>query len=305
MVDENYVVGVDLGGTNFRLGLVNNKGKISNYVIESSNLLIDEKNTSLDNLVNYIQQYKNKFLAGKLSGIAIGFPSTVSKDKKTVYSTPNLSGFENVNVVDYFEQRFNVPAFINKDVNYLLKWDIENLNINTKEITLGFYIGTGFGNSIYINGDFLDGKNGVAGELGHIPVPHSRDLCGCGNSGCIEVYASGKALNKIREEHFTDTEIQDIFLRYSDNKIIKDFIEFLSVPVASEINIFDPDNIIIGGGVIGMSGFPRGYFEECIKAHTRKPYPFNSLNIRYSIQNQESGVLGAALYAFEKLKEKY
>ncbi|WP_315120386.1 allose kinase [uncultured Clostridium sp.] len=300
-MEKKFVIGIDIGGTNFRIGLVDEEGKIYNYAIESSQKLIGNDD-SLVNLKEYLSDYINRNLKGELKGISIGFPSTISKDKKTIYSTPNLKGFNNVNIVDYLEKELKVPTFLNRDVNCLLKWDMVSKGIEKEGVTLGFYIGTGFGNSISINGKFLDGKNGTAGELGHIPVLNSDKLCGCGNHGCIESYASGKRLNEIRSIYFKDTEIKDIFIKHRDEKVIVDFINCLSIPIATEINIFDPDNIIIGGGVINMDGFPKDLLEEYIYKHSRKPFPADNLEYIYSSQSQEAGVLGGAFNAFESLE---
>ncbi|MDF2922586.1 MAG: alsK [Paenibacillaceae bacterium] len=296
-------LGIDIGGTNFRIGLVNQHGTVAGYKVESSSVLAAAGNDSLENLVQYIGNYLAENRHGLLKGIAIGFPSTVSKDKTMVYSTPNLqlSGFENVNIAGYIGNRLKVPVFINKDVNFLLMHDLAGMNEEKKGITLGMYIGTGFGNSIWINGGLLDGKNGVAGELGHIPTLNARGICGCGNVGCAEVYASGAALRRLQEEFFPDTFIGDIFAEHSRDERIRQYVDGLTIPIATEINILDPDQIIIGGGIPAMRGFPSEYFEACIKRHVRKPYPAETLHIVYSDNKQEAGVIGAGLYAFQML----
>lgn len=302
MHKNNYVLGIDIGGTNFRLGLVTSEGELFSFVIQKSGILVSYDD-SLNNLIQAIRIYLENNLDGNLLGIAIGFPSAISKDRKTVYSTPNLRGFDNVNIVTPLEEAFKVPVFLNKDVNYLLQYDIVQKKLESADIVLGFYIGTGFGNSIYINDKFLEGKNGVAGEVGHIPVFKNKAACGCGNEGCIEVFASGKRLREIRDEYFNETDIEDIFTKHNNEEIIIEFIEALSIPIATERNILDPDYIIIGGGVLQMKDFPIKAFEKFIFKHTRKPYPADNFNILYSTQNQSTGVVGSAYYAFKKINK--
>lgn len=299
---NKYVLGIDIGGTNFRLGLVTKEGELHDFVIQRSNILVSENN-SVENLIKAINEYLVNKLDGDLLAISLGFPSTISKDKKIVYSTPNLKGFDNVNIVDPLQETFKVPIFLNKDVNSLLQYDIVQKHLEGNKVILGFYIGTGFGNSIYIDDNFLAGKNGVAGEVGHIPVLNSKELCGCNNEGCIEIYASGKRLNQIREEFFKDTDITEIFTKHKDTPIIEEFIEALSIPVATERNILDPDYIFIGGGILQMADFPFEKFEKYIYKHTRKPYPAETFNIIYSNEDQTAGVLGSTYYAFKKLSK--
>lgn len=301
MTINKFVLGIDIGGTNYRLGLVDNNGVINKFVIRSSSMFITHE-SSLLKLIESIKEYLLENLDGKLIGIGLGLPSTITKDRKIVLSTPNIPQFNNVNIVKPLEQEFNVPVYLNTDVNNLLLFDLIQKRIVDKEIVLGFYIGTGFGNSIYINNNFLDGKNGVAGELGHIPVLNSKKVCSCGNEGCIEIYASGKRLSEIKDENFKDTDISDIFIKHGNGPLIKEFINALSIPIATEINIFDPDCIIIGGGVIQMPSFPIEELEKNIFKYARKPYPAKELEIVYSDQDQKSGVIGAAYYVFKNLK---
>lgn len=300
-MDKNYVIGIDIGGTHFRLGMIDEDGDLYNFVVESSSIL-DTSDDPVKKLIDYIKIYMKNGTGGKLLAISIGFPSTVSKDRRVVYSTPNLKAFNNTDVVTPLEKNFNVPVFINKDVNYLLQYEIVRRNLVNPGIVIGVFIGTGYGNSIYINDHFLIGKNGVATELGHIPVAHVSDICGCGNVGCIETIASGKRLMEIRDLYFPETDISKIFVLHKNDPVILDFVDMLTIPVATEINIFDPDLVIIGGGVIQMEGFPREYFEACIYKHTRKPYPAQNLNISYSLEDNRAGVFGSAYYAFNKLK---
>lgn len=155
----------------------------------------------------------------------------------------------------------------------------------------------------YIDGHYLNGKNGVAGELGHIPVLNNLRKCSCGNNGCIEMLASGKRLEELKQIHFADTNIKQIFEKHWKDPIIKDFIMALSVPIATEINIFDPHHIIIGGGVVGMKNFPKKCLEKYICEHVRKPFQLVNLNILYAEFRQETGILGGAYYAYRKLKK--
>jgi len=297
-----YVIGIDIGGTHFRVGMVDENKQLYNFVRESSSIFYNGANP-VEILIEYLKTFiENNAKKDELLSISIGFPSTISKDRRVVYSTPNLNVFSNVDVVTPLEEAFNVPIFINKDVNYLLQYEIVQRNVADLGIIIGIFIGTGYGNSVYINGQFLIGKNGVATELGHIPVAHVTDICGCGNEGCIETIASGRKLEEIRKKYFPETSISEIFLRHREDPILLDFVDMLTIPVATEINIFDPDLVIIGGGVVNMEGFPREYFESCIYKHTRKPYPAQNLNISYSLEDKKAGVMGAAYYAFERLK---
>jgi allose kinase len=294
---KEYILSLDIGGTNLRIGMGARNYKLYNYTCEKNSLL------DLDDLKSYIAKNIKKNPIGSLIAIAIGFPSTVSKNKKIVYSSPNIEGFDNINVADPLENMFHVPVFIDRDVNFLLEYEIITRHLTNQGILLGFYIGTGFGNSIYINGQFLSGKNGVAAEIGHIPVLNNLLICNCGNEGCVETIASGKRLEELKQIHFADTNIKEIFKKHGENPILKDFVRAIAIPIATEINIFDPDHIIIGGGVIHMKNFPIQFLEKYIHKQVRKPFPELNLDISYAKSKQETGVLGGAYYVYERLKK--
>lgn len=296
---KDYVLGIDIGGTNFRIGLVSQNYEVEEFQIKP--ILELQKGDFIDNLLKYIKFYTDLYRE-KIKAIGIGFPSIVSKDKKYVYSTPNIKNLDNINVTDTLEKKLDIPVYINKDVNFLMLKDVKENNIENDKIAIGLYIGTGFGNAIYINGKIIEGKHGVAGELGHIPVLGSNEVCACGNTGCIEAHASGKALKKICEENFRETDIDNIFSEHRDTKIMEDFIDTLSIPIVTEINILDPDYIIIAGGVPIMKDFPMDKLKKSIYKRARKPYPAEDLNIIVSNHDQKSGILGAAYYIRSYMK---
>lgn len=300
-----YVIGIDVGGTNIRVGLVNENYELSDFVTEKSTSL-QSKQGAVDNLINLIKNYLAERNLGKeILAIAIGFPSTLDKTRRKILSTPNIEGIQNINMADVLEEKFGIPVFLEKDVNMLLLNDMFAAKMLGEGIVIGFYLGTGVGNAISINGELITGKNGVSAELGHIPMLNGKGRCGCGNIGCAEVYASGRRLQELLNEHFPDIFIGEIFEKCGDEPLIKEFVRNLAIPVATEINILDPNVIFIGGGLISMKGFPIKYFEQAIHDFARKPLPEQDLHFIYSKEGQESGVIGAGIYAYKQLgKEK-
>lgn len=302
LAENNYVLGIDIGGTNIRAGLVDANYNLSNFVIESSTQIMDP-NHAAEKLTLFIQKYLEEQGRDKnIAAISIGFPSTIDKSRKKVLSTPNIAGFDNLDIVDELEERLLIKTFINRDVNMLMMFDMYKGSVPDDGITAGFYLGTGLGNAISINGHLLIGKNGAAAELGHIPSRGHDDACGCGNRGCVETFASGKYLRKLCDENFEHTFIGDVFTKHKDSPIIKKFIRELAIPIATEINILDPHYIILGGGVIQMEGFPFEELELAIHEFARKPYPEQNLEFLYSVPGQENGVIGAGIYAFKEVK---
>lgn len=302
-MQSEQVLGIDLGGTYMRLGLVDEQHHVSAFtVLKTREVLTGAR--PIERLIACIQDYCSRYAAGQMpAAVSIGFPSTIDRSRRVVISTPNVQGLDDLPVADLLEDALQIPVFVNRDVNFLMLYDLMWHHLEKEQIVLGFYAGTGFGNAIVINGRFLLGKHGMAAELGHIPMYRVRKTCGCGNQGCVETVVSGICLEKLQKEFFPDEPLDELFIRHRESPVLLEFVEDLSLPIATEITIFDPDSIILGGGIFQMPGFPKDHLEECIYRHVRKPYPGRDFAIRYSPPHQENGVIGAGIYAFRRMRD--
>lgn len=303
---ERYsrILGMDIGGTNIRAGILNQQNQLEHFHMESSVSLFGPHADPVRVLCEFIRRYGAQYLEGALpDAISIGFPSTINKQRTVVLSTPNLADFNNIEVVGPMEGALQIPVFINRDVNLIMLSDMSENALDPRGIIVGCYFGTGLGNAVCIHGELLAGKNGVAAELGHVPLYGVQRLCGCGNVGCMETIASGYYLEELNREQYPGQEIGEIFTRHAGDDIIRSYIDGLAMPIAMEVNIFDPDYVILGGGVLQMPDFPRELLLECVHRYARKPHPDQNLEIVFSSGKQESGVIGAGMYAREMLRQ--
>lgn len=301
-MNSRYVIGVDIGGTNLRIGAVKADGSLSFFErLPSTDVISGD---AVCNLAGVLSDYIIRHdLGGRVEGISIGIPGTVSRAKSYIYSVPNLPSLQNMNLGKILRERLDIPVWIDRDVNYLLMYDVrqQNLDPDRNRTILGFYVGTGLGNAIYINGQPYAGRNGVAGELGHIPFYRVDTPCGCGNTGCCESLCSGYHLADLAKESFPGCAIGDIFTFYREDPRLIEYVDTLSLPVASEITLLDPDCVILGGGVLYMKDFPMERFLDCIRLHTRSPYPSENLEFFFAEKSQASGVIGGAFSVFQIL----
>ena len=299
MEEMKMILGMDIGGTNFRSAFIDSNYNIEDFRIEDTSEILTGEST-----LEKLSEYTANLLKAKDSAplaIVAGLPSTVDKSNRFVYSTPNIKGLDNVDIAACIEKVCNVPVFVIRDVCLLLLNDIHDNNLKKEGFILGFYIGTGFGNAISLNGEIIVGKHGVAGELGHIPIFGKTDICSCGNRGCIEMYASGKRLAEIRDNHFNGKAFDSLLENYPDHPVVAEFIENMAIGIASEITILDPEEVILGGGVIIRKGFPRKKLEMAIQKYVRKPYPANNIRFIYSRESNKNGVIGAGIFGFQKM----
>lgn len=291
------ILGIDIGGTNIRAGIVDEEYQLSDVYMGSSAGLHHE-DSSLDALMNFVDDYFAS-TGRSADAISIGFPSTLNKARDRVLNTPNIKGMNDMPVVEGFKEKFSIPVVIERDVNLLFLNDLHQLQIPGDGVNIGIYLGTGLGNAIAIDGKIYIGKTGSAAELGHIPSRDFEEVCSCGNVSCVEMFASGKYLQELANR--LDTPIGEIFETKKDDSLIVKYVKDIAVPIATEINILDPEHIVLGGGVLAMKSFPIDNLIENIHSFTRKPYPDKELQFFLSKGGQESGIIGAGIHAFNKL----
>ena len=290
---------MDIGGTNCRIGLCDRTFSLCAKEIESTGHMTEKGfSGALVKLVGeFIERYSEQY---SIRGISIGFPATIDKARRTVLQAPAIRGVENLPVCDLLESEFHLPVWLEKDVNLLFQYDLNYLRLPTEGLLIGIYFGTGIGNAIFWDGRPFMGHNGVAGELGHIPQMKNERLCTCGNIGCLEPFGGGKRLNELCGTVFPAETIRTVYRDYGDTDQIREQIDAMAIAVATEVNILDPEYVVLGGGVLQMEGFPVVDFERRIRDYVRKPYPEQNLKIVYSRPNQENGIIGAGIYGWAR-----
>lgn len=292
------IIGIDIGGTNFRIGTVGEQMNVSDFRKVPVKQVFNTEDPLAD-LSGYLKDYCT---GREVEAVVIGFPATLDARREKVLQAPNIAFMENLPVVEVLSQELGTPVLIERDVTFALVHDCKKLGIPDKGIVCGFYFGTGIGNAIAVGGRPLVGKHGTAGELGHIPVDGNELECGCGNTGCMETVAGGKYLARLCETVYADTHISEIFTKHGDEPLLQQFVGRMAMAVATEINILDPDCVLIGGGVVAMADFPKELLVERIRFHARKPYPAKDLNLYFVADEEQKSVLGAAIYGRKQLK---
>lgn len=296
------IIGIDLGGTNLRIGAVDEKNQVHSFSKISSDRLAQAENP-LKELNCIIEEYMQENHITEISAVSIGVPSSVENDKKTVICTTNIRNqkgepvFRNENIADAISARFRVPVYVNNDTKNILLYDMMVHDLEDTSVVVGIYIGTGVGSAVWINGRMLDGKNGAALDLGHIPYYKGNAPCSCGKDGCCECYASGWKLEEIQKAYYPDTPIRELFLRHGEAEPLQEFVRSCAHVFAVMATIFNPEAMIAGGGVLEMEGFPRELFEREVNENTGKDVMSYGFRYLYSEDTDTKGVVGAAIFA--------
>ena len=292
------IVSADIGGTFFRVGLVDGDGAVRRFrKIPTGSVLRG------GSVLTELGTFFRDFIADQpVRAAAIAFPATLDAERKRVVQAPSVPALEDIPVVDGLSEFLGVPVLAERDATFALCRDMEKYGVPAAGITCGVYYGTGIGNAVFIDGRPLTGRSGAAGELGHIPVPGSTVPCGCGNVGCMEAVAGGKALVRLQRERYPDTPIGEMFSRHARDAAMREFIDCMAITAATEVNILDPDHLLLGGGVLNMPDFPREAFLERLLARVRGPLPRGALRPVFTGDEPDKSVVGGAIYARRRLR---
>ncbi|NIF58272.1 allose kinase [Enterobacter sp. Ap-916] len=291
----NVVAGVDMGATHIRLCLQD----------ESGTVLHCEKQRTADIIaggvvcgIAHLLNERLGSLHARCRGMVMGFPALVGKDKRTIISTPNLplSALELNELAGKLEDALGCPVEFSRDVNLQLSFDVAQNGLQHQQV-LGAYLGTGMGFAVWLNGAPWTGAHGVAGELGHIPQGDMHLTCGCGNAGCLETVCSGIALKRWYDASPKTYEIGELFTFAAQAPFVAALLDHAARAIATSINLFDPDAVILGGGVMDMVDFPREALVAQTKRYLRRPLPHDAVRFIDASSSAFNGAQGAATLA--------
>lgn len=300
--DKHYVIGIDIGGTKILAALVDRTGSIL-YQVEFKTL---PENGS-DDVIIRIQESVRSLIEripenGKLIGIGIISAGVIDTEKMSIVYAANL-GWTNVEIGAILEKSFNVPVMLGNDANLAAlaeyvwgtKQEIKNLIYIT--------ISTGIGAGIVSGGRLVKGVSDSAGEFGHITIDPMGPKCSCGNYGCLENYCSGTAIANIANKRlgarlsgaWTSKDVLDA-ANDGDKEaieIVKSAGFYLGNAIITLIHLFNPSQIILGGGVMSRDNMLLREAEKTIEERCL-PGMREQLVIRRTKLGKEIGVLGAA-----------
>ncbi len=307
---KNYAIGIDIGGTNLRIGSVTEDGEVlysERHPVQK--ISVGPSETALEDTAACISEYIANSGLGDPVALGVAFPGTMDRNKTILYSASNLgenakSRFDNLYIPAYLTEKLGFPCYLGKDTDFLLLNDMNKHQIHDSFLAMGIYFGTGVGSSICFKGDLFTGSDGIAGEIGHLPISESNIPCTCGGAGCVESVASGWRLLQIRDQHFPDVATEDIFTLLSDETPIRNYVFDCARVIALTGNLLNPEHTIVGGGIIDMKDFPRELLTEFVLEKLRHPYPRDSYKLLFSRAGKLAGVEGGAIYAYDQLKKQ-
>lgn len=306
---QRFVIGIDLGGTNTRVGLLTKTFKIKDKVIFST------KNfKSKDRLINAVcitisgLLKKHNVNKKEVLGIGIGLPGPIDIQRGRVYYFPNISGWSNVSLSGIIQKKTGIFTLIDNDVNLIA---LAEFNLGAGRGSLNMIcltLGTGVGAGIIIDGKLYRGSSFSAGELGHIPISINGPKCGCGRRGCLESYIGNKHILSMAQNRLKVKQLEDLSRQAKQGvksaiRIWQDVGEYLGFALSGVVNFLNPDCIVIGGGVAAAGSILFNSVRKTVNMRAMKPSK-DVVRIVKAKLGQDAGILGAALLVSEGRKIK-
>jgi glucokinase len=313
---DRVVIGVDLGGTNTRTALVARSGEIlekqkeETLAAEGYGKVVAKLITNIDRQRANADQYGRRVAA-----VGVGAPGVIHEQTGVVVKSPNFPDWNDLPLKQILERELKLPVFIENDANAAALG--EQWRGAAKDIRSMIFLtlGTGVGGGIILDGRIWHGADGMAGEVGHMTIIPDGRPCGCGNRGCLEMYASSRGIVKTFKAMFAGKHLDVENLKEITSAQIyqaarngdtmahlamKDMGRYLGIGIANLINIFNPEMVVIGGGVMDAWDL----FIDATREEVRKrafAYTAERTKIVPSMLGDEAGMVGAAAVAFQKI----
>ena len=303
-VAPQLVFAVDLGGTHLRVALVDDSGKILQHLKQET-----PKGESPDEILDALADAARKWDCDRVVAASIMVPGAVDADKAVVVQAPNLPSLINFPLKAELEQRLGWPVFLENDANAAAVGEMWLGAARGCTDVVSVTLGTGVGGGVILNGKLWRGSHGSAGEIGHAAVdPFSGVKCKCGNTGCLEMFASATAIVRMaRELGMKQTTAQEVYQAGRDGdelalSVFKRFGMYLGIGLANLINIIDPQIIVLTGGAVnGWDLFAAEMYRQVGERAFRATA--QQVKIARSECGDNAGLLGAAKIALQDLQE--
>lgn len=298
-------LGIDIGGTKTIVAFADDSGSI---IVQQS--LRTPRNQGPSAVLSEISRAAHALLINHKpsaishpTAVGIGCGGPLDPDRGVILTAPNLPGWENLPLVDYFSNVFNAPAYLDNDVNLAALAEArKGAGIGVDHLAY-FNIGTGIGGGIVIGGKLYRGC-GNAGEFGHQVILPDGPPCLCGKHGCLESLASGTSIARRAKESGLSLTAEEVAqaARAGDAiaaRIMNETAEYLGLGVANVVNILNPRMVVLGGGVMKSADLLLDGIRRTVNERAMTQLA-NDVQIVPGILGDQAGITGALLIALEE-----
>ena len=323
-VDEKagFVAGVDIGQTHLAVGLLDLEAAVLARRREPIELAELDPESVLDRVAGLVRELASEVGAdpGALFGIGVGVPGPVDFERGIAVSPPVMPGWDRFPVASYLSEEFGCPVFLDNDVNVMALGERDRGDAGRNGGLLWIKIGTGIGAGIVSGGEIWRGAKGAAGDIGHIGIDGDDTPCRCGNRGCLEAVAGGKAIStkaleaarsgaspflarELGKKELPKPELVARGAVHGDEvclSILMDSARTVGNVLAKLVNFWNPSLIIVGGGIVSVGERYVASIREVIYRRST-PLATADLVVRKTALGDDAGIIGAAVLVLDEV----
>ncbi len=302
---QKLYFGVDVGGTFTKIALVDAKGRliaksrVSSAGFSDKVFFVKTLRSAIYSILS-----DSKFSYRQVDGIGVGLPGPVDFKRGVVLSLTNIEGWDRFPLRAYLGRYFDAPVFIENDANCMALAESRMGAAAGSRYSLCVTLGTGVGGGVILDGKIYRGPYFLGGEIGHMPISADGPVCQCGGRACLEKYVGNRYLLERAKRVFRKSiPLEEISgMADSGNKKAVEFWKetgaTLGLAIAGFINIFNPEVVVVGGGVAQAGNVLIDSIRKTVERHAMKQLK-HKVKIRKAALGNDAGVLGAALLAEE------
>lgn len=286
-------LGLDIGGTGIKGGLVDRNGRLLTH--RSVRTPVEEGRSGIMRATIGLAASLLAEAEGRVSGIGVGSAGMIDPETgRVLYATDNLPGWAGHPLADSLSDATGLPVRANNDVNAAAlgeAWVGAGQQIASFALVA---LGTGVGGAFVSAGKVMNGFNGAGAEFGHLLLKQDGIPCNCGQKGCFEQYASGTALNRMARSIHPEWNSRILLQRYGEREpraveAVNGFVNDLAAGLITVYHVLGPEVILLGGGLLDSADLWWERLEEALRRMTPKP-----VVIRKAHLGNQAGIIGAA-----------
>ncbi|OIO70986.1 MAG: transcriptional regulator [Zetaproteobacteria bacterium CG1_02_55_237] len=305
---NQFALGVDVGGTNIRLAVVDSRGKIGERRQYEARLSQHGASSDADRSMALVLATLESAIRPLLErqpdiqGIGIGFPGFFDNQTGSMLSSPNIPGLLNVPLAESLSQRLGRPVHVQNDASLAALGEFTfGVGVGLSSL-LHLTLGTGIGGGVIINGGLYTGDGGMAMEMGHLHVAPEDRLCGCGARGCMETWASASAVAErfsiLSGIQANAREVNQMANAGNEHAlaVLHDAGRILGRGIAEAVKLLDIRQVSISGGLTGAWKHLAPALQQELDKHLLPPL-IGKVSVLCSKLGDDAGILGAAALA--------
>lgn len=314
-------LGIDIGGTAVKIGVVEEDGKILGEVGEYSVNFDGYETPILETVIKsakvFLEERKEEI--GDFEGIGVSATGGINTKEGSVDgSAGHIKNWKGSKIKERMEKEFKIPTFVLNDANAAALGEVWKGAARGLRDVVVMTIGTGVGGGIIVDGKILLGQKGFGGEIGHTPLNISGEGCSCGNTGCLEYYGSTTALVREVKKGIQTGEIEGYLEEEVNGRIIFEEVEkgnqkmiayvdrwmdAITAGIVGMVHIFNPEMVIIGGGVSGQKTLFVDKIREKVFSKVMENFA-KDLRLETASLGNDAGIIGATYFVISEMERK-